>query len=342
MPLPTEFYRPLTAAASVSSLGLGTYLGECTDAEDARYYDIAIAAFDRGVTLIDTAINYRGQRAERTIGRALATWQQRATVNARPIVVSTKGGYVPLDTTPPRTKTEYQDYLKREYFDRKLIRPDELVAAGHCIAPAYLTDQVARSRANLGVQTIDLYYLHNPEQQLDTTQRDAFHTRLRDAFATLEECVAAGHIRAYGCATWHGLRVTPDAPNYLHLETLVRLAHDVAGDSHHFAAIQLPLNLAMTEAIRLQNQTVQGTACTTLEAARALGLSVLTSAPLMQAQLAKNLPDEVRTAIPNANTDAQRALTFVHTLPGVTSVLVGMRTRDHLNENLEIAAASNN
>jgi aryl-alcohol dehydrogenase-like predicted oxidoreductase len=294
------------------------------------------------VTLIDTAINYRGQRAERTIGRVLATWQKRATADARPVVVSTKGGYVPLDTTPPRTKAEYQDYLKREYFDRQLIRPDELVAAGHCIAPAYLMDQIARSKANLGVRTIDLYYLHNPEQQLDAIQRDAFHTRLRDAFVTLEECVAAGHIRAYGCATWQGLRVTPDASNHLHLETLVRLAHDVAGDSHHFVAIQLPINLAMTEAIRLQNQTVQGTPCTTLEAARALGLSVMTSAPLMQAQLTKNLPNEVRIAIPHATTDAQRALTFVHDLPGVTSVLVGMRTRDHLNENLEIAASHQN
>jgi hypothetical protein len=52
-----HFYRLLADGPVVSSLGLGTYLGECDDDEDARYVATVIAAVERGVNLLDTAIN---------------------------------------------------------------------------------------------------------------------------------------------------------------------------------------------------------------------------------------------------------------------------------------------
>src|ERR1700674_5320394 len=45
---PDHFYRPLADDAIVSSLGLGTYLGECEDAEDGRYTATVIAALEKG------------------------------------------------------------------------------------------------------------------------------------------------------------------------------------------------------------------------------------------------------------------------------------------------------
>src|SRR5258706_4997780 len=66
-----HFYRPISGDTLVSSLGLGTYLGDCDDSEDARYTSTATAALERGVNLLDTAINYRCQRSERAIGRAV-------------------------------------------------------------------------------------------------------------------------------------------------------------------------------------------------------------------------------------------------------------------------------
>src|SRR5712672_757015 len=68
---PDHFYRPITGGPLVSALGLGTYLGECDDAEDARYAATVSAALEKGVNLFDTAINYRCQRSERTIGDSL-------------------------------------------------------------------------------------------------------------------------------------------------------------------------------------------------------------------------------------------------------------------------------
>src|SRR3954471_3975263 len=60
-----EFFRNLPRKLSTSALGLGTYLGDCTEADDAAYSRVARAALSAGVNLFDTAINYRCQRSER-------------------------------------------------------------------------------------------------------------------------------------------------------------------------------------------------------------------------------------------------------------------------------------
>jgi predicted aldo/keto reductase-like oxidoreductase len=55
----------------------------------------------------------------------------------------------------------------------------------------------------------------------------------------------------------------------------------------------------------------------------------------MQGRLATGLPDEVRELFPGCSTDAQCALRFASSLPGVSVVLAGMRRVEHLGENLE-------
>src|SRR2546430_310964 len=85
-----------------------------------------------------------------------------------------------------------------------LGRPDDIVAGSHCITPQFLNDQLARSLRNLGVDCIDVYYLHNPETQLGEISRPDFYERVRDAFAFLESAAAEGKIQYYGMATWNG------------------------------------------------------------------------------------------------------------------------------------------
>ena len=72
-----------------------------------------------------------------------------------------------------------------------------------------------------------------------------------------------------------------------------------------------------------------------LEAAAALGVAVVASATLMQAQLTRGLPAPVRAAFPDLRTDAQRAIAFTRALPGVATALVGMKSVEHLEENLK-------
>jgi aryl-alcohol dehydrogenase-like predicted oxidoreductase len=330
---PAEFYRPIGDEVAVSSLGLGTYLGECDDSEDARYTKTVQAALERGVNVIDTAINYRCQRSERAIGKALRNSFADGTVERDEVVICTKGGYIPLELAPPPTREGYRDFLDAEYFGPGIMDPADVISGGHCLTPRYLEDQIERSRRNLGIATIDVYYLHNPEQQLDVLTRPAFFSVLRDAFAELERHVSRGAIRSYGCATWNGFRVPPESRNHLSLEDVVTVAREVGGAYHRFHVLQLPINLAMTEAVRLPTQCVGSESMSLLDAAHRLRMSVVGSATLMQSQLTRSLPEQVRASFPGFRTDARRAIAFSQSLP-LVSALVGMKSVAHLEENL--------
>jgi aryl-alcohol dehydrogenase-like predicted oxidoreductase len=330
-----DFRRAFPRRLTISALGVGTYLGDCTDADDLGYAQTLRAAVAHGVNLIDTASNYRCQRSERVVGRTLESSIGAGEVRRDEVVICTKGGYVALDGLPPASREAYDEWLDETLVGPGIVRRDDLVRGGHSIAPSFLGHQLAQSRANLRLQSIDLYYLHNPEEQLLGVDRATFRTRLRAAFTLLEERAERGEIGGYGCATWLGLRVGPEHRQHLTLAELVTVARDIAGATHHFRAVQLPVSLAMPEAARAPTQPLGRKLVPLLEAADALGVAVVASAPLMQGRLASGLPDEVRTLFPECTTDAQRALRFASSLPGIAAVLAGMRHPAHLAENLD-------
>ena len=330
-----EFRQHFPRKLTVSALGIGSYLGDCTDAEDERYRSSVHAAINSGVNVIDTASNYRCQRSERAVGHAIVEAIAAGDVRRDELVVCTKGGYVALDGEPPASREAYEQWLETELFAPGILTPDELVRGGHSLAPKFLAHQLAQSRANLGLHTIDVYYLHNPEEQLHVLDRETFRTKMRAAFALLEERAESGEIAGYGCATWLGLRVPPEHRQHLTLAELMGIARDVAGTTHHFRAVQLPVSLAMPEAARLPTQPLGRKLVPLLEAADALGLGVVASAPLMQGRLSAGLPDQMSELFPSCRTDAQRALRFASSLPGVATVLAGMRSVEHVRENLD-------
>ena len=200
------------------------------------------------------------------------------------------------------------------------------------MTPEFLADQIERSRANLGLETIDVFYLHNPETQLGFVPRSEFDARIRRAFQALEASVAAGKIRYYGTATWNGYRVKPDAADALNLTRLIEIAREAGGDSHHFRFIQLPFNLGMVEAF------VQGSGL--LDTAASAGIAVVASASLLQGRLASNLPEALAEKIAGLSTDAQRAIQFTRSTPGITAALVGMSKAAHVAENLGLQAVA--
>ena len=100
----------------------------------------------------------------------------------------------------------------------------------------------------------------------------------------------------------------------------------------------MPINRAMTEAIRAPTQSVRGKALPATEAAVALDLTVVASATLMQGKLTSGLPGAVVDAFPSMHTDAQRAIAFARSVPGVTAALVGTKHTEHVDENLKAVA----
>ncbi|BDU70559.1 oxidoreductase [Geothrix oryzae] len=314
----------------LSTLGLGTYLGPSTDAADAAYAEAARAFHAAGGTVFDTAANYRGGRSERALGAAFRHLPRDA------FFISTKAGYLPM----PEGGTEEGP---RAWFHRVLEEPgilsvDDLVDGCHALTARYLGHQLDISRSALGLETLDLLHLHNPEQQLPHLGPEAFYAMIGRAFEACEGFVAAGKIRAYGVATWNGFRVPPGQDGHLSLARLLAAAQAAGGRDHHFRWIQLPLNLALPEAFLAPTQLMDGTAMTPLAAAQASGLSVQTSASIMQARILRQLPDGFAEAL-GVRTPAQAALQFTRSCPGVTTALCGMGRAEHAVENAAIMAA---
>jgi aryl-alcohol dehydrogenase-like predicted oxidoreductase len=317
----------------LSSIGLGTYLGEPDDAADVSYIEAIMAALRSGINVLDTAINYRHQRSERNIGAALEQLVGSGELRRDEVLVCTKAGYLSLDGNLP---PDPREYFAREYVETGILNPKDLAGGMHCIAPPYLENQIERSLRNLGLETVDVFYLHNPESQLAEVSREVFRQRLRRAFELLESQVKHGKLRYYGMATWNAFRVPEGARDHISLGAAAELAHEVAGDDHHFRFIQLPFNLAMLEAFGLANQALGRKSVPLLAAAEQLGIAVVGSASLYQGRLAHSLPASIRQTL-GMKTDAENAIQFARSAPGVITALIGMGNSVHVAANLKPA-----
>jgi aryl-alcohol dehydrogenase-like predicted oxidoreductase len=314
----------------LSSIGLGTYLGQPSDAADHAYTAAIEAGLKSGINVLDTAINYRHQRSERNIGTAFQRLIGSGELHRDEVLACTKAGYLSFDGDPP---PDPRAYFHREYVETGVLDPKELAGGMHCMSAAYLENQIERSRRNLGLETIDLFYIHNPESQLADVSREVFRQRLKDAFAALEGLVKAGKLQYYGVATWSAFRVADSSRDYMDLFELAKIAHEVAGEHHRFRFIQLPFSLAMPEAYGLVNQRTGKEKMSVLSAATRLGIAVMGSATLSQARLTQGLPDFVGSVL-GMNTDAENAIQFSRSAPGLTTSLIGMGRKEHVAVNL--------
>ncbi len=319
---------------SLSSVGLGTYLGEMDDATDQASYQSLKTCLERGINVIDSAVNYRAQRSERVIGKVLGDLIQAGALKREEVFISTKGGFIPFDGIYPK---DVNAYFEKTFLEPGILRAEDIVQGCHAMTPEYLEYSLGRSRFNLGLETIDLFYLHNPETQLEETGVDEFYARLRKAFEFLEKKVEEGKIRMYGTATWNGFRIHRDQKGYLSFEKVWKAAEEAGGKNHHFKAIQLPYNLGMPEAFTNQNQHADGAFISTIEWAIKKDILIFTSASLFQGRLAASLPQQIKTLFPGCPNGASAALQFVRSTPGVTSALVGMKSTVHVDENLTVA-----
>jgi aryl-alcohol dehydrogenase-like predicted oxidoreductase len=317
----------------LSSIGLGTYLGEPDDAADAAYIEAIGTALRSGINVLDTAINYRHQRSERNIGVALGALVASGDVQRDEVFVCTKAGYLSFDGDLPADR---RGYFAREYIETGVLDPKELAGGMHCMSPAYLENQIDRSRRNLGLESIDLFYLHNPESQLVDVSPEVFRERLKRAFVQLESSVKAGKLRYYGMATWNAFRVPAGTQDYISLSESVELAREVGGEGHHFRFIQLPFNLAMLEAYALANQTLYKKNVSVLTAASQLGIAVMGSATLYQGRLTHGLPGFIQQTL-GMKSDGENAIQFARSAPGLTTSLIGMGNKDHVAANLKPA-----
>jgi len=315
---------------TLSNVGIGTYLGNPDSQTDALVEEAVKKSILSGINVIDTAINYRAQKAERAVGAAIASLVSSGKIERNQIFVSTKNGYVTNDAD---VKEEFWAYIQREYAKPGIIKANDISSGYHCMTVPYLQDQLNRSLKNLGLECIDLMYLHNAVEGQPDISREQFLQNLEKVFEFYEKMRSEGKIRYYGMATWECYRVPKDNQHYLSLYDTVSLAKKVGGENHGFRFIQLPYNLYYDQAFMLKSQQVLGQDVSVLDAATTLGIGVFTSVPLMQGRLL------APGTIPEFGNIAQaslRCLQFIRSTPGVLAPLVGQKTQNHVDQNLQI------
>ena len=325
-PLNFKKFQNLT----LSNVGVGTYLGDPDEKTDEAVKNAVKQSVMCGVNVIDTAINYRAQKAERSVGRAIAELIQGQKITREQIFLCTKNGYLTNDAD---VKQEFWEYVKSEYSLKGVIREGDVSSGYHCMTIPYLNDQLERSLKNLGVECIDLLYLHNAvEGQIKDVSKEQFLKNLKLVFEFYEQKRKQGKIKFYGMATWECFRVPSDDPQHLSLQETVKMAREVGGEGHGFRFIQLPLNMHYDQALLKKNQLYDGSPVSILEAATKLNIGVFTSVPFMQGRLLEP------GVIPEFNDlkPSLRALQFIRSSPGVLAPLVGQKSQGHVSENMEI------
>jgi len=251
---------------SVSLVGFGGYRAGRRSPDHRAALEAALAA---GVNLIDTSSNYMLGDSERLIGEVLAA----SSIPRDEIVVVSKIGYV----QGPNLDLAQRHEAAGQPFPEMVKYMDD---CWHCISPEFLEDQLARALDRLGLASIDILLLHNPEYFLsDAVHRDpaapleevraAFYDRLARACTYLDAAVTAGTIGWYGVSS--NSCVLP--ANDPEATSVTRMVQAAAG---RMAVLQLPYNLFETVAL-LERNTPDGTA---LAAASAHDLGVLVNRPL--------------------------------------------------------------
>jgi len=318
------------ANLTLSNVGIGTYLGDPDSRTDELVTNAVKQSILTGINVVDTAINYRSQKAERSVGKAISELVQEEKISRDQIFLSTKNGYVTNDAD---VKLGFWEYVKEEYSQKGIIKEGDVTSGYHCMTPSYLSDQLDRSLKNLGLECVDLMYLHNAvEGQIKDVSKEQFLENLKTVFELYEQKRDEGKIKFYGMATWECFRVSNDNPQYLSLEDTVNMAKKIGGDNHGFRFIQLPFNMNFDQALLGKTQLLGNENVSVLEAAVKLGIGVFTSVPFMQGRLlAPGVMPEFNELKPSL-----RALQFIRSSPGVLSPLVGQKSSEHVTENLEI------
>ena len=112
----------------LSSIGIGTYLGNANPETDLSYQSAINRAVQLGTNVIDTAANYRFQRSERTIGESLKVLTKALGYAREELVICTKGGYLPFDSAPPR---DVGQYINETFVKPGIAGFDDFVGGSH-------------------------------------------------------------------------------------------------------------------------------------------------------------------------------------------------------------------
>lgn len=305
---------------NIAKIGLGTYLGSFSDEDSEQYIDAVTYAVKNGITAIDTAINYRGMRSEKDVGNAVNALISSGTVKREDIVIASKAGLLFGDITSGRNPTKYL---------HEILEPKGIQLSDFCeyegmyqtLNPDFFETALQISLQNLGIDMLDIHYIHIPEITRAQLTDAEFYERIAKLFAWYEGKAAEGKIRFYGLALELCAMEPEEEKWYINVEKTDHLAREISNGNSHFKYIQIPYNIQYPYAAAVQNQSYRGENCSLVEAAHRMGLNVIGSKPLCGGEgFEKATLEEM--------------ISFA--LSGVDAINVGSKNVEHIQEILKI------
>lgn len=206
-----------------SRLGFGTYR---THFLIKGHKDALREALLSGINVIDSASNYGDGASEILIGNTLKELIEAKRITRNQIILITKGGYI----QGKNLKIYTQNY--NQYPD--VIQISDYVY--YSIHPNFLETQIEISRKRLGIETIDVYLLHNPEYLLKKIGKEEFFRKIENSLQFLEKKREEKKIRYYGISS-NSFVLPQQHKENIDLLRILKFAPP------GFKAIQFPANL---------------------------------------------------------------------------------------------------
>lgn len=232
----------------VSALGIGaSRLVEASEEHRAALRE----ALRGGINLVDTAAHHGDGTGEILVGQVLAELVASGALARDEVVVVSRVG-----SLSGRALDEARERAAAGAPWPEVVPVDDGV--WHCLHPEFLEAALTQTLGRLGLASLDLLLLHEPESFLREAagreptaldaHREVLYARLEAAFRHLEGEVTRGRIGAYGISS-SALSVAGSAPARLDLERLMAIAKQVGGERHACRGVALPTNLLEPTAI---------------------------------------------------------------------------------------------
>jgi uncharacterized protein len=249
----------------VSPFGFGGY--RVTQDQESQRRALSLA-LSQGCNLIDTSTNYSNGDSERLVGEVLKQHIAEGSLSRDQVVVVSKIGYIQGDNIDVATQRQKQG---KAFSETVKVQDD----CWHCISPDFIEDQLTRSLERLGLETLDVLLLHNPEYFMKAIKDSKkYYEKIQEAFEYLEKEVTRGRIQSYGISS-NTLGELSSDEAFTSLEDVAEAAQQVSKD-HHFQVIQFPLNLFEAGGAFVPSNSGR----TVLEVAEEFDLGVMFNRPL--------------------------------------------------------------
>ncbi|EMO34000.1 oxidoreductase, aldo/keto reductase family protein [Leptospira santarosai str. HAI821] len=205
-------------------------------------------SFSEGFNVIDTSSNYGNGESESLVGKVLRKKIATGELKRERVFIITKAGYIQGRNLQIVTELEKQnrEFPEITYYSEGCY---------HCIHPSFLEDQLERSLNRLGLETVDVFLLHNPEYFLMDREKhnvpkekaaEQYYERIRNAFRFLEQKRKEGKILYYGISS-NTFPEDPEKYTATSLTRILKIAKEIQDElgleESGFAVVQFPGNL---------------------------------------------------------------------------------------------------